>query len=1288
MGDVVDPTAIRTRADFGAGLNALRDAAGFTVRDLAKQIGRPAGTLGDYLRGRHVPSPAQQTLIVDVLTACGVDDPAEIDAWLAALRRARASSDRRKNRTVAPYRGLKPFEPEDAALFFGRREQTDEIVQLVARLRSERGPSHGILAVIGPSGSGKSSLLRAGVMATVRAGALDNGDGDGDDGDGDGDGDGDDGDDMEWTCALATPGNQPQAAIATALAARGAGPHLVVLDQLEEIFTLTQDAAARSAFLDSLASSGPDVVVALGMRADFFAEAAREPVLLAALRHAQVVVGPLAAEQLQEVVLGPARQIGLAVEDGLVELVLADLGPHHAGALPLLSHALLATWDRSNGRRLTIADYRATGGLDAAVQRTAEEVFTSLDPSQQEGAHDLFARLVNVGDDVATTRRRISRSELGLDVQDAGHDAIRDIVDRFAARRLLTLTEDSVEVSHEALLTAWPRLRGWLDTDRAGLLVHRRITTGANAWDAGGRDPATLPHGSTLDIAAEWAAEPRNRRRMNAVEVSYLDAGVRRREELAQAARRRSRRLVQLLAAVAVLALVATGLAIWARTSQRTADHERRVATAARDDALSRQVAFQARQLNGSDPALAQQLALAAYRIAPSNVAKAAMADESATPVITRVLGPLGPTPLALAPARHLVAVGHADGTVHLFGLRSGAPPQRLATLATPPGDDQVFGLAFSPDGRLLATGGESHLITLWDVADPRHPRVRASFDPHFDGDVQSIALSADGHTLVASSRGRAPVERWDIHDPDHPVPLPPPHGVPATVTVNDVAYSADGHELADAEDDGTTLVWRAAGAQWTTARHIATGTANVSTVAFLPAAHDILLGARDGSVQIWSDTAVPHRLRRLTGSTNAIPTAIAVRPDQREIAVGYSDGTLRTWAVGGWVPLSSLANPGPVTGAAFSADSGTLLSTAADGTLRLVSAGSRAIPVAGTVFGMGYTARGSTLAIGDNGTPAGVRLWDVADPGAPHPLTPLLTMPAGTPASDGTAAVRRDGSLVATGNRNGQVELWDTRDAAHTRAAVAPFVAATALVEGLQFSPDGRLLAVAADDGNVSLWDVADPAAPRVLTRLHGASLMLNVAFSPDGRLVAGASADDTVYLWDVSDPTSAHRVARLRGFASYVYGVAFAPDSSLLAASSSDHTTRVWDVSAPTHPTLRAGPLIGPTGYALSAAFAPNGHDLAIGSDDDSVRIFDLRNHRDVPTQTLTALPGAVWSLAFSPSGRTLVAAGRAPNVVFWSTDYAGYADRLCPLAGTTITRQEWSLYVPGARYDPPCR
>jgi WD40 repeat protein/transcriptional regulator with XRE-family HTH domain len=998
----VDLEGLSGRAEFAAALSELRGRSGLSVRELAKRLGVPHSTIGDWFAGGHVPSTTQMTLFRQVLEACGAADP---EPWLAALHRVRGASDRRISRAGPPYRGLKPFETADAPLFFGRDEETAAILNRIRELRTGQGPA--MLAVVGPSGSGKSSLLRAGVIAALQAEAV--------------------------PCALATP---------TQLSAVADEPDVLVLDQFEESFTHL-DSGARRRLLEALAHRRPGTVVVLGLRADFYAAASREPALLPALQNAQVVVGPLDRDRVRAAITRPAAQAGMSVEDGLVEVILGDLAPHDApgiahdpGALPLLSHALLATWERARGSRLTLADYRASGGIEQGIQRSADEVFASLDSSEQALARRLFLRLVNVAEEAQLTRRRISRPELAQ--LGVGTDAVTD---RFVDRRLLTVDRDTVQVSHEALLSAWPRLRDWIDADRAGLRLHRQLTDAAHAWQDADRDTALLLRGTRLDAAIEWAA---GHGESTELEREFVSAS--RAQAVAEHStqQRQLRRLRRMLAALGVLAAVAVASTVVTLHATSVANDSRRKATQTRDQALSRQVAIESRDLASADPALAQQLALAAYRIWPTTEARSALLDQSARPLITRVLGGPGPTPLAVSPDGALAAVGHGDdGSIHLYRLRGDSPPLPLATLHGPPGS-QVYALAAA--GQLLAAGGTSKAVQLWDVADPRHPSSIATLAPAFRGAVQSIAVSPDGRTVAAASSGTHPVQEWDITDPASPRALPAPPGIPAGVTEQAVAFSRDGDQLAAAGSDGALYLWGAARAGPGQPRTVKAAAGSIDALVFNPDGSQLFAGDKSGAITAWTLRDL-RRARTLHVATNSFINALALSPDGSQLAAGSSDNTLTQWDTRTWAIQATTEHPGPVTGIGYTPDGTTTLSTAADGALRLWPANGYVYADPGSsVWSVAYTADGSRLTLADNGAQPSVRLWDARDPTHPAPLSPRLPIPAG----DGTSAVRADGTLTAAGTANGQVALWDTSDPGHPRATTAMFKAAGALVENL----------------------------------------------------------------------------------------------------------------------------------------------------------------------------------------------------------------------------------------------
>jgi hypothetical protein len=401
----------------------------------------------------------------------------------------------------SPYKGLETFQSDDAEWFFGRE-------RLVAELCA-RAPEAPFLAVVGPSGSGKSSLLRAGLLPAVWSGTLPGA--------------------SEWTTIVLTPGAHPveelgihvalmrgvepgamvkdlrsepgsiSLAVRQALSQKPTGERLLlVVDQFEEVFTLCQEDGDRRRFIRALVdlADGPDsrATVVLGIRADFYARCADYPELVSLLQDHQVVVGAMTAPELRQVIEGPAGRAGLVLEPGLTQTILGDLG-NEPGALPLLSHALFATWQHRRERTLTLAGYAGTGGVPKAIAQSAEAVYEDLDPDQRSIAKGVFLRLTALGEGTADTRRRARRAEL---VGDQDASAVELVLARLTEARLITLGMDSVEIAHEALIREWPRLHMWLTEDREALRVHRRLTEAAIEWDQAGRDEGLLYRGARL----------------------------------------------------------------------------------------------------------------------------------------------------------------------------------------------------------------------------------------------------------------------------------------------------------------------------------------------------------------------------------------------------------------------------------------------------------------------------------------------------------------------------------------------------------------------------------------------------------------------------------------------------------------------------------------------------------------------------------------------------------------------------------------------------------------------
>ncbi len=1118
-----------------------------------------------------------------------------------------------------PYMGLATFYAEDAEWFFGRE-------QLVAELIVQLSETP-FLAVVGPSGSGKSSLINAGLLPAVWTGRLAGA--------------------TSWLTATLTPGAHPLEELAARVAllsgvapgslladlhadpsrlrlavrqvvadARAGTRLLLVVDQFEETFTLCHDDHERRQFIQALVSLLDDhrrsATVVIVVRADFYGRCAEYPQLVGVLNDNQVLVGPMARPDLRRAITGPAAHAGLDLEPGLVETVLADLGDE-PGALPLLSHALFATWQQREEQTLTVAAYREAGGVRQAIARTADAVYRNLDPGEQRVVEEMFLRLTSLDGGTADTRRRVRRGELLEDEDAAGVDRL---LDELAEARLLTLGEDSVEVSHEALIREWPRLREWLTEDREGLRIHRHLTEAANEWQALGRDPEALYRGVRLAGAREWAAE--HQTRLNDVERQFLAASNARERDQIEAARRRNRRLRTLngiLATLLVLAVTTSAIAVL----------QRREAREQRDLATSRQLAAEADAAADSDPQLAARLSLAAFAVQETAEARSSLLTQ-------------------------LQRVQHVE---------------RFLSDHT----DPVYSVAFRPDGQVLASGGIDGSVILWDV-DQRERRARFPAD---DGGLLTVAFSPDGRTL-ASAGFSGSVNLWDA---DRALRL-------ATLTghngpVYSVAFNPTVGMLASAGADGSVILWDVAlRARLDTLTAQADG---VLSVDFSPNGRTLAAAGIGGTVILW-DVAQRTRLSTLTTPAYAVSN-VAFSPDGHTLAVAGTDGSVTLWDVDRASQLGTLTgHGGGVSSVDFSPDGHTLASADVNGEVIVWDVDqARQIDTltghsATGVNSVAFSPEGDELA--SSGNDSKVILWDV---GRPSRLTVNVLRDASSPGDGGavpSVALSPDGDILASAGFDGIVTLWDVNDA--TR--LASLTGHTGGVLSVAFSPDGRVLASASGDGSVILWDVDRATQLAVLTGHSGG--VGSVAFSPDGRMLASAGTNDgDVILWDVSRRAEQATLSNPRHTGN---SVAFSADGQTLAVTASDNTgdrgtVILWDV--PRHRELTT--LTGPSREIYRVAFSSDGRTLASASSDRTVILWDVT--RQAKLATLTGHTAEALSLGFSSSQPLLASAGNNAQIIVWDVDIASWRERLCDIVDRPMSRDEWVIHVPEQPYQPTC-
>ncbi len=1181
-----------------------------------------------------------------------------------------------------PYKGLRPFQEADAVDFFGREALSR---QLTARMAG----GGRFLAVVGPSGSGKSSVVHAGLIPRLRQGGLPGSEG--------------------WYIVAMQPGHAPFERLEEALLriaseppkdlhghlhgdsqglARavsqilppGGGELLLVVDQFEELFTLVRDEAERARFLSNLLAAvsepGSRLRLVVTLRADHYDRPLQYAGFGELVRQQTEVVLPLSAEELEQAIAGPARRTGVSLETGLVATIVADV-IEEPGALPLLQHTLTELFEVREGRELGLQAYQELGGVLGSLGRRAEALYGSLDAAGQGATRQLFLRLVSLREGQEPGRRRALRPELSAMMEDG--QAVETAIDAYGRHRLLSFDRDpvtripTVEVAHEALFRAWDRLRDWLDESRDDLRAHQQLSRAVAEWLNSGRDAGYLLQGTRLDQFEAWSWA--SALALSPDEQDYLQASLagrqaRKTEEADRQAReaaleQRSRRRLQALVAIlAIATLMALALTVYAFSQRRDAL-----------EAYSLSLAANARNaLDSGDSAKALALSLAANRIdRPPRESQRVLMEAAYAPGPRRQLsfdrdlfGGAGTsaTAVAISPNGRTALASYCTQAGTEYGQRCAAgTPSRFVLWDVESGEAirmfeghtaGVNELAYSPDGETALSGSEDATLIEWN---PTTGRERRRFEGH-SGAVHTVAVSPDGRTAASGGRaGDAPTNPgelilWDL---DSGWEIRRLEG--ATAEVMDVAFTPDGSMILASMGDSEQFVNRGEPVElgmrlWDVetgqlVRSFDLAGDDATSLAISPDGATALSGGWDRTVYLW-DLSTGERVTALEGHTDPIMAlAFDPAPGSRRAVSGSDDNSLILWDLESAEPVARLmARDSDVLDVALSSDGQMALSASRDGTLvqwDLYDGGElgrfEGHPPA--VFDTAFSPDGTRfLSSGGNPDPASplagdtnIRLWDLE-------TGQELRRLEGHTGTVLQVAFAPDGRTALSSSNDQSVRLWDLE----TGEEIGRFVGHETLVTSIAFGPDGEQVLSGSVDGTLILWDLENG---EVLHRLAGHTLgVWSVAVSPDGTTALSGADDSILILWDLETGKELRRfLGHSQAEDASVSGVAYLPDGKTALSGGTDGFIIHWDLET----GQEIGRFGGHSGIRTRVSVSPDGRTAFTSSWDGTLMVWDLetgemlRRFRDPQT-------GPVFDSAMSPDGKTGLVGSFAGSIVHW--------------------------------------
>ncbi|MBW4613408.1 MAG: CHAT domain-containing protein [Desmonostoc vinosum HA7617-LM4] len=1119
-----------------------------------------------------------------------------------------------------PYQGLSAFGEEDAAFFFGREVLVNNLVQATH--------AEPLVAVIGPSGSGKSSVVFAGLIPQLRSQGS-------------------------WLIESFRPGNQPFYQLASALVRqlepevseteklrsavglaadmqqgkvtllhvasriieRNSDKRLLLFaDQFEELYTLCQKGEQES-FIDTLlqAIHHQRITVVFTLRADFYGYVLSNRAFRDALQEfTPQLVSSMSREELQAAIALPAQKLEVQFEAQLQERILDDVGLE-PGNLPLLEFALTRLWSKQQNRILTHQAYTEIGGVKQALANHAQQIYHQLSVTEQKQAQRIFVQLVRPGEGTEDTRRLATRKEVGEE-----NWVLISYLAGYQARLVVTgrddnSKEDTVEVVHEALIREWITLREWMNANRQFRVWQERLKVAMLEWKNSSHDSGALLRGVPLTVAKDWLQK--RSEQMTQQERDFIAASTSQRDrEKQERDRQRQMRAIAACCFSAITLILAgvasfgwrsaaireiTSLIITAdallnsneqkalKTSLKAVEKMQHIPWVDTDTRTQVELTLLNTVDNVAAPNTLGGHASAVYGVSfsPDGKMLASASDDNTVKLWNTATGKeiktlFGHTNIIndvrFSPDGKILASASYEGTVKLWNIDTG---QVINTFTTGHAN-AAMGISFSPDGKILASAYGDKTVRLWDTATGREIKILYG---HTDW-VNSVSFSPDGK-ILASSGNDGTVRLWNT-DTGQEIKTLTGH----SSWVYSVSFSPDGKILASAGRDRIVKLWDTA-----TGQEIKTLSGHrdwVNSVSFSRNGKILASASRDSTVKLW-DTATGQEIKTLTGHTNAV-LDVSFSSNGKMLATASYDNTVKLWDTATDQEIKTLTgHRNWVNDVSFSPDGKILASASSDNTVKLWN-----------------TSTGQ-----ENKTLYGHRNW----------VSGVSFSP--------------DGKMLASASGDYTVKLWDLT----TGQEIKTLTVHKNAVYDVSFSPDGKILATASYDKTVKLWDTATGQEIKTLTGHTNA--VRNVSFSPDGKMLASASDDNTVKLWNVA---TGQEIKTLAGHRNWVYGVSFSPDGKILASASYDNTVKLWDTV--TGQEIRT--LSEHRSWVGGVSFSPDGKILASASADNTVKLWNVATGQEI--KTLSGHMSRVNGVSFSPDGKMLATVSDDNMVKLWRWDF----------------------------------